>query len=109
VERARITHPPSNMTVQLGGTVSLTCTVGRSFRSQTRIDWFKDGMPLVYNTSEALKSVSNETLEQIRHSLSEDGTLHVHNVQATDAGQYTCIASNQAGFTSAMAYLNIAG
>uniref|UniRef100_A0A8C9W920 Roundabout, axon guidance receptor, homolog 3 (Drosophila) n=1 Tax=Scleropages formosus TaxID=113540 RepID=A0A8C9W920_SCLFO len=79
-----IRQGPANQTVALGATMHLQCHVmGNPLPS---IQWEKDGQRILGNDP--------------RISLMENGTLQITDLQETDSGAYTCIASSSSGETS---------
>lgn len=57
-----------------------------------QIKWFKGGVEV-------------QPLSYIQ--MSPDGSLLIYDVQETDAGNYTCVAENEAGTTNETMYLNV--
>ncbi|KAG2469773.1 HMCN2 protein, partial [Polypterus senegalus] len=75
------TEPSEQVTVIRGSAVTFTCEA-RGF-PLPRLSWFKDGQSLSLHSN--LLSDGLET------------RLRLPDVTTTDSGQYTCVASNQAG------------
>ncbi|KAK0079139.1 hypothetical protein PV325_001681 [Microctonus aethiopoides] len=81
---------PANQTLPVKTTAYLPC---RAVGTPTpRVQWHKDGV---------LVSLSS------RITMSSNGTLIVDDLEAADAGLYTCIASSESGNTSWSATLTI--
>nr|XP_057942480.1 roundabout homolog 3 isoform X2 [Doryrhamphus excisus] len=79
-----IRQGPANHTFAPGSTAQLHCHImGNPIPS---IQWEKDGQRIL--TSDG------------RISLMENGTFQIHNLQETDSGVYTCLASSSSGETS---------
>ncbi|XP_054257308.1 roundabout homolog 2-like [Macrosteles quadrilineatus] len=81
-------HPPpiiqlgsSNQTLPLHTPGILTCHA--SGDPAPIITWYKNGIPV--------------TIETPQVTLSDDGTLAIHNLVASDEGLYTCVASSRSG------------
>ncbi|XP_059179637.1 neural cell adhesion molecule L1-like [Physella acuta] len=80
---------PVNQTVMLGGSASLECySVGIPVPSQR---WLFNRAKLQYPTS--------------RISVDANGTIEIKDIGTSDIGEYTCLATNQAGQASVSAYL----
>lgn len=79
-----IRQGPANHTLSPGTTAQLHCHIlGNPVPS---IQWEKDGQRILGNDG--------------RVSLMENGTFQITNVQETDSGVYTCLASSSSGETS---------
>ncbi|KAM9385182.1 roundabout homolog 2-like [Pholidichthys leucotaenia] len=79
-----IRQGPANHTLTPGTTAQLHCHImGNPIPS---IQWEKDGQRILGNDG--------------RISLMENGTFQITNVQETDSGVYTCVASSSSGETS---------
>ncbi|KAM6969933.1 roundabout homolog 3 [Aplochiton taeniatus] len=79
-----IRQGPANQTLAPGSTAQLQCHVmGNPLPS---IQWEKDGQRILRNDE--------------RISLMENGTFQIINLQETDSGVYTCVASSSSGETS---------
>ncbi|XP_041947127.1 roundabout homolog 3 isoform X2 [Alosa sapidissima] len=79
-----IRQGPANQTLAPGVTAQLQCHVmGNPLPS---IQWEKDSQRILANDE--------------RISLMENGTLQIINLQETDSGTYTCVASSSSGDTS---------
>ncbi|XP_034034778.1 roundabout homolog 3 isoform X2 [Thalassophryne amazonica] len=79
-----IRQGPANHTLPPGSTVQLHCHIlGNPVPS---IQWEKDGQRILGNDG--------------RVSLMENGTFQMINLQETDSGVYTCVASSSSGETS---------
>uniref|UniRef100_A0A3Q3W7Q5 Uncharacterized protein n=1 Tax=Mola mola TaxID=94237 RepID=A0A3Q3W7Q5_MOLML len=79
-----IRQGPANHTLAPGSTIQLHCHImGNPIPS---IQWEKDGQRILGNDG--------------RISLMENGTFQITNVQETDSGVYTCLASSSSGETS---------
>ncbi|XP_031428047.1 roundabout homolog 3 isoform X2 [Clupea harengus] len=79
-----IRQGPANQTLAPGATAQLQCHVmGNPLPS---IQWEKDSQRILANDE--------------RISLMENGTLQIINLQETDSGTYTCVASSSSGDTS---------
>ncbi|XP_077397003.1 roundabout homolog 2 [Festucalex cinctus] len=79
-----IRQGPANHTVSRGATARLHCRVigGPS----VRISWEKDGDAIEGNDA--------------RLMLAENGTLEIRDIEETDSGMYTCVASSPTGESS---------
>uniref|UniRef100_A0A8D2ZYP7 Roundabout, axon guidance receptor, homolog 3 (Drosophila) n=1 Tax=Scophthalmus maximus TaxID=52904 RepID=A0A8D2ZYP7_SCOMX len=79
-----IRQGPANHTLAPGSTAQLHCHImGNPIPS---IQWEKDGQRILGNDG--------------RVSLMENGTFQITNLQETDSGVYTCLASSSSGETS---------
>ncbi|KAK7925475.1 hypothetical protein WMY93_007785 [Mugilogobius chulae] len=79
-----IRQGPANHTLAPGTTAQLHCHImGNPLPS---IQWEKDGQRILGNDG--------------RISLMENGTFQITNLQETDSGLYTCVASSSSGETS---------
>ncbi|KAM7398628.1 hypothetical protein PAMA_006506 [Pampus argenteus] len=79
-----IRQGPANHTLAPGSTAQLHCHImGNPIPS---IQWEKDGQRILGNDD--------------RISLMENGTFQITNLQETDSGVYTCLASSSSGETS---------
>uniref|UniRef100_A0A671U5C7 Roundabout, axon guidance receptor, homolog 3 (Drosophila) n=1 Tax=Sparus aurata TaxID=8175 RepID=A0A671U5C7_SPAAU len=79
-----IRQGPANHTLSPGSTTQLHCHImGNPIPS---IQWEKDGQRILGNDG--------------RISLMENGTFQITNLQETDSGVYTCLASSSSGETS---------
>ncbi|XP_056300191.1 roundabout homolog 3 isoform X3 [Pseudoliparis swirei] len=79
-----IRQGPANHTLVPGSTAQLHCHImGNPIPS---IQWEKDGQRILGNDG--------------RISLMENGTFQITNLQETDSGVYTCLASSSSGETS---------
>ncbi|XP_041809037.1 roundabout homolog 3 isoform X2 [Chelmon rostratus] len=79
-----IRQGPGNHTLAPGSTTQLHCHImGNPIPS---IQWEKDGQRILGNDG--------------RISLMENGTFQITNLQETDSGVYTCLASSSSGETS---------
>uniref|UniRef100_A0A673A9S9 Roundabout, axon guidance receptor, homolog 3 (Drosophila) n=1 Tax=Sphaeramia orbicularis TaxID=375764 RepID=A0A673A9S9_9TELE len=79
-----IRQGPANHTLAPGSTAQLHCHImGNPIPS---IQWEKDGQRILGNDG--------------RVSLMENGTFQITNLQETDSGVYTCVASSSSGETS---------
>ncbi|KAM8740938.1 roundabout homolog 3 isoform 1-T1 [Acanthopagrus schlegelii] len=79
-----IRQGPANHTLAPGSTTQLHCHImGNPIPS---IQWEKDGQRILGNDG--------------RISLMENGTFQITNLQETDSGVYTCLASSSSGETS---------
>ncbi|XP_075876111.1 roundabout homolog 3 isoform X2 [Nelusetta ayraudi] len=79
-----IRQGPANQTLAPGTTTQLHCHImGNPTPS---IQWEKDGQRILGNSG--------------RISLMENGTFQITNLQETDSGVYTCLASSSSGETS---------
>ncbi|XP_061596225.1 roundabout homolog 3 isoform X1 [Cololabis saira] len=79
-----IRQGPANHTLAPGSTAQLHCHImGNPLPS---IQWEKDGQRILGNDG--------------RISLMENGTFQISNLQETDSGVYTCLASSSSGETS---------
>ncbi|XP_032389422.1 roundabout homolog 3 isoform X1 [Etheostoma spectabile] len=79
-----IRQGPANHTLAPGSTTQLHCHImGNPIPS---IQWEKDGQRILGNDG--------------RVSLMENGTFQITNLQETDSGVYTCVASSSSGETS---------
>uniref|UniRef100_W5K6H6 Roundabout guidance receptor 3 n=1 Tax=Astyanax mexicanus TaxID=7994 RepID=W5K6H6_ASTMX len=76
-----IRQGPANQTLARGSSVLLQCHVTGS--PPPSIRWEKDGQSLLG--------------DDIHISLMENGTLHISDLQETDSGTYTCVASSSTG------------
>ncbi|XP_064650503.1 brother of CDO-like isoform X3 [Lineus longissimus] len=90
VTRPSINIGPSNTTVSEGQTVTLLCLT----EDADVVSWLKDGTPIDYALNE-------------RHEVSSADSLQIDNVQLTDSGEYMCLASNQLGFSTANAFVEV--
>lgn len=70
----------SNLTTYEGATVELDCSA--TGEPEPKIEWFRDSVPIRFNTQYILK---------------EDGSLFLPQVTANQSGYYTCQAKNYAG------------
>lgn len=81
---------PANQTLPLKSTASLPC---RAVGTPTpKIRWHKDGVFIEMGN---------------RFTISNNGTLLIDNLQHSDSGLYTCIASSESGNTSWSATLTV--
>lgn len=81
---------PVNQTLPVNSIASLPCNaVGKP---QPKINWYKDGQLLQLNK---------------RIMMSNNGTLFINELQNSDAGMYSCIASSESGNTSWSAILSV--
>ncbi|XP_023559876.1 hemicentin-1 [Octodon degus] len=72
---------PQSLVILLNNSVILECLADGA--PTPRITWRKDGVVLSGNHA--------------RHSILENGFLHIRSVQVTDTGRYLCMATNAAG------------
>ncbi|XP_066534191.1 roundabout homolog 2 isoform X3 [Hoplias malabaricus] len=79
-----IRQGPANQTLARGSSALLLCHVTGS--PPPSIRWEKDGQSL--------------SGDDVHISLMENGTLHISDLQETDSGMYTCVASSSTGETS---------
>lgn len=88
-----IRQGPANQTLVPGSTGQLQCHVmGNPLPS---VQWEKDGQRILGNDERA--------------SLMENGTFQITNLQETDSGVYTCVASSSSGETSWSGVLTVKG
>uniref|UniRef100_A0A672JJU2 Roundabout, axon guidance receptor, homolog 3 (Drosophila) n=1 Tax=Salarias fasciatus TaxID=181472 RepID=A0A672JJU2_SALFA len=88
-----IRQGPANHTLAPGATAQLHCHIlGNPVPS---IQWEKDGQRILGNDG--------------RVSLMENGTFQITNLQETDSGVYTCLASSSSGETSWSGVLTVKG
>uniref|UniRef100_G3Q9N1 Roundabout, axon guidance receptor, homolog 3 (Drosophila) n=1 Tax=Gasterosteus aculeatus aculeatus TaxID=481459 RepID=G3Q9N1_GASAC len=88
-----IRQGPANHTLAPGSTAQLHCHImGNPIPS---IQWEKDGQRILGNDG--------------RISLMENGTFQITNLQETDSGVYTCLASSSSGETSWSGVLTVKG
>uniref|UniRef100_A0A8C4DUT2 Roundabout, axon guidance receptor, homolog 3 (Drosophila) n=1 Tax=Dicentrarchus labrax TaxID=13489 RepID=A0A8C4DUT2_DICLA len=88
-----IRQGPANHTLAPGSTTQLHCHImGNPIPS---IQWEKDGQRILGNDG--------------RISLMENGTFQITNLQETDSGVYTCLASSSSGETSWSGVLTVKG
>uniref|UniRef100_A0A8D2ZYK8 Roundabout, axon guidance receptor, homolog 3 (Drosophila) n=1 Tax=Scophthalmus maximus TaxID=52904 RepID=A0A8D2ZYK8_SCOMX len=88
-----IRQGPANHTLAPGSTAQLHCHImGNPIPS---IQWEKDGQRILGNDG--------------RVSLMENGTFQITNLQETDSGVYTCLASSSSGETSWSGVLTVKG
>lgn len=85
----RLTISPGQITARLGDSVTMRCQPTDSGPFQ--IEWQKVGGVLPPGVREF------------------DGVLEIRQVTAADAGQYRCVATNNAGTSEGYATLNVAG
>uniref|UniRef100_A0A8D0CXD3 Roundabout, axon guidance receptor, homolog 3 (Drosophila) n=1 Tax=Sander lucioperca TaxID=283035 RepID=A0A8D0CXD3_SANLU len=88
-----IRQGPANHTLAPGSTTQLHCHIlGNPVPS---IQWEKDGQRILGNDG--------------RVSLMENGTFQITDLQETDSGVYTCVASSSSGETSWSGVLTVKG
>ena len=88
-----ISEGPMNMTLNNGDTSAFTCTaIGNG---TLNIMWILPNEEIVY---------TEQTMNNI---WSVSSSLPLENISADDGGDYTCIASNEAGSTNATAVLSV--
>ncbi|CAK7293855.1 CNTN6 [Vulpes lagopus] len=84
-----------NSVVQVGGDITIECKPNAFPRAV--ISW-KRGMESLRQSKRATSHLAiAPNLKKKRVFLSEDGSLKIYNVTRSDAGSYTCIATNQFG------------
>ena len=112
---------PSNMSVYVGSTILLECTV--TDPEATDIHWLKDGSPFAYSSddneeAEGAGQGADEydadeysNLEgRNRHKMAPSGALQIFNAMSRDSGRYSCVATNPTGVTAQVnAYLRVTG
>lgn len=81
------------MKVQVGHPVDLPCVVEGV--PEPTVTWLKDGAALLVDGSQ--------------YSTLPDGTLAIAEVEVSDAGIYTCVASNLAGRDEAHVQVQVQG
>ncbi|XP_033761247.1 hemicentin-1-like [Pecten maximus] len=84
----RVTVPDGNAVVSIAEKVMLTCSVGGD--PQPNIYWTKNGRPVIYNE---------------RIILLLNGSLVIYQATSSDAGEYKCVATNDAGTSTGVAML----
>ncbi|XP_043929994.1 papilin isoform X2 [Protopterus annectens] len=86
----KITSPPPNVEVTIGGSVHLPCVVSGT---NVNVKWSRNGIPV----------------QGDRHHIfmSQDGSLILHNVQPADEGSYTCNAYSGSSSASATAEVKV--
>ncbi|XP_004688211.1 PREDICTED: hemicentin-1 [Condylura cristata] len=77
----KIQRGPKLLKVQVGQKVDIPCHAQGT--PPPVVTWLKGGSAVL--------------LDGVRHASSPDGTLHVHHALLSDAGIYTCVATNLAG------------
>uniref|UniRef100_A0A674NX41 Roundabout, axon guidance receptor, homolog 3 (Drosophila) n=1 Tax=Takifugu rubripes TaxID=31033 RepID=A0A674NX41_TAKRU len=88
-----IRQGPANHTLAPGSTIQLHCHImGNPTPS---IQWEKDGQRILGNDGRII--------------LMENGTFQISNLQETDSGVYTCLASSSSGETSWSGVLTVKG
>ncbi|XP_071981860.1 hemicentin-2 isoform X2 [Engystomops pustulosus] len=75
---------PRSLSVSIGGQLVLECRVEGD--PVPTIQWFREGAPL--------------QMDRRMQLLSKGRYLQIHSLQASDSGEYTCMASNPIGSTS---------
>lgn len=85
--------PPSDRSAILGETIELTCKARGSVNPT--INWQKDGSYIGFYVSGS------------RFHLKLSGSLQITNVQRSDSGVYTCIATTPGGYKNASATLKV--
>ena len=113
---------PSNMSVYVGSTILLECTV--TDPETTDIHWLKDGSPFAYSSddneeeaegagqgAEEYDTDEYSNLEgRNRHKMAPSGALQIFNAMSHDSGRYSCVATNPTGGTAQVnAYLRVTG
>ncbi|XP_012495412.1 PREDICTED: hemicentin-1-like, partial [Propithecus coquereli] len=78
---AKIQRGPKHMKVQVGQRVDIPCNVQGT--PLPVITWFKDGSTML--------------ADGVQHISNPDGTLSIRQAMPSDAGVYTCVATNIAG------------
>lgn len=89
----KIQNGPKHMKVQVGQRVDIPCNAQGS--PLPVITWFKDGSTVV--------------VDGARYINNPDGTLSINQAVPSDAGTYTCIATNIAGSDEAEMTLHVQG
>uniref|UniRef100_A0A8C4NLZ3 Ig-like domain-containing protein n=2 Tax=Eptatretus burgeri TaxID=7764 RepID=A0A8C4NLZ3_EPTBU len=84
---------PKNQTFTEGGKTRIACVTSGHPRPQ--IIW----------THDEISHYDIILTDSGRHDVTEDGTLVIHNMQAQDAGKYSCLARNIAGMDKKTAML----
>ncbi len=101
-----ITQGPSNMSVEVGATIAMPCSVDDS--DAITITWLKDNKPLLDSPTDGPGHKGE--LRDSRHKMAPSGALQVFNVRLVDAGEYTCVASNNDDNSVRMsAFLTVTG
>ncbi|OWF52578.1 Hemicentin-1 [Mizuhopecten yessoensis] len=86
----RVTVPDGNAVVSIAEKVMLTCSVGGD--PQPDIYWTKNGRPVLYND---------------RIMVLHNGSLVIYDATSSDAGEYNCVATNDAGTSTGVAMLTV--
>ena len=90
LEAPHITLPERELVVKNGEQAVLRC-IGEGI-PDPKIKWFK-----------GVKEIQPLSYIQI----APDGSLMIYDVQETDAGNYTCVAENEAGTVNETMFLNV--
>ncbi len=105
---------PSNMTVHVGSTILLECSVKDP--GSADIHWLRDNKPFPYASRDPdAEDQSEEEYEyaspeaRITHKMAASGALQIFNTRLADAGLYSCVATSAAGQATAHAYLGVTG
>ncbi|ELV11507.1 Hemicentin-1 [Tupaia chinensis] len=77
----KIQHGPKHLKVQVGQRVDIPCNAPGT--PLPVITWYKDGSPVL--------------TDGVQHLSDPDGTLSINQAMLSDAGTYTCVATNIAG------------
>ncbi|CAH1404067.1 unnamed protein product [Nezara viridula] len=85
-----IIYGPANQTLPLKSVAVLTCRA--SGNPEPTIAWYKDG---------------NVILPASRINITQAGSLNINDLQKSDSGQYTCVASSKSGKATWSAYLRL--
>lgn len=86
--KPKIIQPPGDHTLPRGSSLMLPCVVEGD--PYPYIFWTKNGQRL-----------------ESPNSISDDGWLHLENVQPSDSGVYKCIATNKAGIAETTGFVNV--
>ncbi|GFS46965.1 hemicentin-1 [Trichonephila inaurata madagascariensis] len=90
IEAPLISLPVKELTVKNGEQATLRCIAEGI--PDPRVKWYK-----------GLQEIQPLSYIQI----TPDGSLSIYDVQETDAGEYTCVAENEAGSVNETMYLNV--